>query len=269
MDLKVKKLCVVFLLMLFSLTACSDRADSAFDNSGDAADEPLAVVSTPVPEENNLREQDVKELPEEQTQETTVVSESNKTVKNTPEPKKTAETKPTSTPEPTPVPTPEPTPEETPVPAPTSTPESTPVPTPEVQTASPTDVPKSATVGGVTVSLNADMAGVLGNLGEPSSYDEQDSCYYSGKDKTYSYNEFEITTYPSGETDKVASIYFKKGSISGSAQIGSSRSDVLAKHAGDTIRETSTAITFVKGGRGITYYMSGDTVSAIELYLDN
>ena len=88
-------------------------------------------------------------------------------------------------------------------------------------------------------------------------------------DKTYTYSGFEITTYPSGKTDKVASIYMKKGSISGNVQIGSSRKDVLAKHAGDKIREASTAITFVKGGRGITYYMSGDKVSAIELYLDN
>lgn len=51
-----------------------------------------------------------------------------------------------------------------------------------------------------------DFSEAFGILGEPVKYTEAASCYYEGMDKIYSYDGFEITTYPVKEKDFVQDI---------------------------------------------------------------
>lgn len=51
-----------------------------------------------------------------------------------------------------------------------------------------------------------DFSEALEILGEPVNYTEAASCYYEGMDKIYSYDGFEITTYPVGDKDFVQDI---------------------------------------------------------------
>ena len=55
----------------------------------------------------------------------------------------------------------------------------------------------------VTLSPDVDMNEVLRLLGDAYSYYEAPSCAFHGLDKIYTYNDFEIDTYPDGETDRI------------------------------------------------------------------
>lgn len=61
---------------------------------------------------------------------------------------------------------------------------------------------------GHTIRLHDDMETVLTALGEPDTYTETASCAFEGKDKTYGYESFFITTYPDGDKDYVSAFWF-------------------------------------------------------------
>ena len=58
---------------------------------------------------------------------------------------------------------------------------------------------------GCAVAIDADMAQLLQELGDPQSYFEAASCAFEGLDKTYTYSGFTITTRPE-DADLVTSI---------------------------------------------------------------
>lgn len=59
---------------------------------------------------------------------------------------------------------------------------------------------------GCPLPMNADFAPLLAYLGEPANYFEAESCAFEGLDKTYTYEEVEIITYPDEETDRISSV---------------------------------------------------------------
>lgn len=61
---------------------------------------------------------------------------------------------------------------------------------------------------GVEVTLNADAAPILAELGEPEHYTEAPSCAFDGLDKTYDYGSFYLATYPLDGKDYIYSIWF-------------------------------------------------------------
>lgn len=54
----------------------------------------------------------------------------------------------------------------------------------------------TADFNGKTLELDADVSQVFAVLGEEYAYSEQDSCYYPGKDKSYTYPGVTVVTYP-------------------------------------------------------------------------
>ncbi len=62
--------------------------------------------------------------------------------------------------------------------------------------------------GDTEIQMGHLMSEYLDALGEPISYFEAASCAFDGLDKMYSYNSFQITTYPVGDKDYVGSITF-------------------------------------------------------------
>ena len=56
------------------------------------------------------------------------------------------------------------------------------------------------------VELDKDFETVKSKLGEPSEYAENKSCLYDGYDKTYTYEDLLVITYPINGQEKIASI---------------------------------------------------------------
>ncbi len=66
---------------------------------------------------------------------------------------------------------------------------------------------------GTEIHLHDDFAPILAALGEPTSYTESASCAFVGKDKTYNYGSFVVTTYQVEDRDYVYSFWFVDDSV--------------------------------------------------------
>jgi len=61
-------------------------------------------------------------------------------------------------------------------------------------------------INGKTYRCGEDVKPLLKELGDGYSYSEAISCAYDGLDKTYSYDNFDVYTYPDGDIDRVSEI---------------------------------------------------------------
>ncbi len=80
-----------------------------------------------------------------------------------------------------------------------------------------------------------DFSEALGILGDPVKYTEAASCYYEGMDKIFSYEGFEITTYPVKEKDFVQDINISsdKYKTTEGITVGSTLKDVTDAYGED------------------------------------
>ena len=87
--------------------------------------------------------------------------------------------------------------------------------------------------------------GGLKALGEPKSYTESASCAFEGKDKTYGYGGYYITTYPNGDKDYIYTAWFEDDSVTTAEgiYIGSTKADVEAAYGADCFDGDSALIT--------------------------
>lgn len=76
------------------------------------------------------------------------------------------------------------------------------------------------TYQGTAVEIDADAASVIEELGEPVTYFEAPSCAFEGLDKIYTYNGFELDTYPNAGIDCISAIIFKDDSVTTAEGIG-------------------------------------------------
>lgn len=118
---------------------------------------------------------------------------------------------------------------------------------------------------GVSISVDADMKPVADALGEPSKYFEAASCAFEGLDKVYTYNGFEINTYPSGDKDLIASVILKSDSVTTKegAYIGMSLEDVKAKYGTD-YEDKNGMITYSKDGMKLCFLVQDGNVTSIQ-----
>ncbi len=118
--------------------------------------------------------------------------------------------------------------------------------------------------GGVTVEMDGDMAPVLEALGEPVSYFEAASCAFEGLDKIYTYNGFEIDTYPAGDTDLVSAVILKDDSaatVEGIC-IGDSLDKVLEAYGEG--KQENGMLTYEKDGMKLCFILQDDSVISVE-----
>ena len=119
-------------------------------------------------------------------------------------------------------------------------------------------------VNNVTVEVDADAAPVLEALGEPVSYFEAASCAFEGLDKIYTYNGFEIDTYPSKDRDLVSAVILKDDSIATPEGICIGDSlEKLREVYGEATQENGMLI-YARDGMKLCFILQDDSIVSIE-----
>ena len=100
------------------------------------------------------------------------------------------------------------------------------------------------TVNGTEVTGDTAVDDVLELLGEGYEYYEAISCVYEGMDKTYTYPDCVLYTYPDGAVDHLMELYCTGGDVSAQGiTFGSSR-DAVVETFGDGYVEEGSLLSY-------------------------
>ncbi len=118
---------------------------------------------------------------------------------------------------------------------------------------------------GVVIAMDQDVSEVLARLGRAESYYEAESSSRQGKEKVFTYAGFELSTYPSGGSDYVKSIWFldQETVTPEGIHIGSAI-DEMKEAYGDGYTEENGKYEYVSEDGILAFYTKKDTVSGIE-----
>ena len=118
---------------------------------------------------------------------------------------------------------------------------------------------------GTEIEINAVADLVLRQLGEANSYFEAPSCAFDGIDRIYTYNSFELDTYPIGEVDYVSSILFKDDSITTveGIGIGDSEEKLIEIYGGDYFNQDGI-IAYRKDDMKLCFIVEDGNIVSIE-----
>lgn len=118
---------------------------------------------------------------------------------------------------------------------------------------------------GMDIAVDTDAAAVVEKLGEPKSYFESPSCAAEGIGKLYTYDDFEIQTYPDGDKDLILYVLLRTDNVSTAEGIdlSSSKEDIIAAY-GEPSPEATGSMTYEKGGTKLVFIFDGDSLISIE-----
>ncbi len=126
------------------------------------------------------------------------------------------------------------------------------------------------TYRGCPLPMNAEFAPLLDYIGEADSYFEAASCAFDGLDKTYTYSDIEIITYPDEDVDYISSIRLLSSAASTpeGITIGSSRDEVVAAY-GEDCEIIGNEYTYTDGDAHLIIIFEGDAVVSVEYAAEN
>lgn len=115
------------------------------------------------------------------------------------------------------------------------------------------------------VKIDADAAGIIAQLGEPLSYFEAPSCAFQGLDKIYTYNGFEMDTYPLEDKDYVSAIIFKDDSVvtAEGVGIGDSMEKMEQAYGSDGTKEDGVVV-YSRGNMKLCFILEGNEIISVE-----
>ncbi len=118
---------------------------------------------------------------------------------------------------------------------------------------------------GTDIPVDASFAPILEELGEPNSYFESPSCAAQGIGKHYTYNDFEIETYPDGDDDKVLYVMLKSDAVSTKEGINTSstKEDIIAAY-GEPTEEVTGSLIYEMSNMKLKFLFNGDSMISIE-----
>ncbi len=118
---------------------------------------------------------------------------------------------------------------------------------------------------GIDMAVDTDVAPAIEALGEADSYFESPSCAGEGIGKLYTYSDFEIQTYPDGDTDLILYVMLRTDNVATAEGIdlSSSYDDVVAAY-GTPSTEANGALTYEKDGMSLKFLFDGDDMISIE-----
>ncbi len=119
---------------------------------------------------------------------------------------------------------------------------------------------------GVTITIGSSATNFLKKAGTPTKKTEKKSCAYAGKDRTYKYKNFTITTYSKSDkgTEYINSIQLTTSKVSTKEgiKIGSSEKDVKKKYKSATYK--FGVYTATKGKTKLLITVKNSKVTAIK-----
>ncbi len=117
----------------------------------------------------------------------------------------------------------------------------------------------------VEIPMNAEAAPILEKLGESLSYFEAESCAFQGVDRVYTYDGFQLNTYPLNDVDYVSSVVLTSDTAATGEglEIGSAKEDMLAAYGRDYTEEYGQ-YTYTLGDSRLIFILEDDKVTAIE-----
>lgn len=119
--------------------------------------------------------------------------------------------------------------------------------------------------GSTTVEIDALAAPIVEKLGEPVSYYEAASCAFEGLDKMYTYQGFELDTYPTGDKDYVSAVIFKDDSVKTPEGVGiGDTAKKVEEVYGSATKGTTGALEYAKDGMKLCFIVKDDEVVSIE-----
>lgn len=121
------------------------------------------------------------------------------------------------------------------------------------------------TSGDVTIAMNAPAEEVVEALGDPINYFESPSCAFQGTDRFYTYDGFQINTYPLNDKDYISSVMFTSDAVATpeGLEIGGSKEDMIAAYGEDYTEETGQ-FTYTKGDSKLVILIESDLITSIE-----
>lgn len=102
-------------------------------------------------------------------------------------------------------------------------------------------------------------------FGEEKDYSEIASCAFEGLDKTYTYDNYEITTFPDGEKERIYSIYFLNEEMETTEGVKLSDGiDKMKNTYGEEYENQGNQYTYKKGKTNLEFIVENDTITSIQ-----
>ena len=117
----------------------------------------------------------------------------------------------------------------------------------------------------IVIEIDSPADSVLEQLGDANSYFEAPSCAFNGIDKIYTYNSFELDTYPIEGEDFISSVLFKDDTVTTmeGIGIGDSVEKLTETYGGDSIQENGMTV-YCKDDMKLCFILEDDFISSIE-----
>ena len=115
------------------------------------------------------------------------------------------------------------------------------------------------------IEIDAASASVIEQLGEANSYFEAPSCAFEGIDKMYTYNGFEVDTYPLEDGDHISAVIFKDDTVATAegVGIGDSVDKVIEIYGKDAVDESGMMV-YDKDGMQLCFIVEEERVISVE-----
>ena len=124
--------------------------------------------------------------------------------------------------------------------------------------------------GGTKFSVGDDAESVLNDLGKANKVFQQNSLVFQGKYTVYSYDEFEMNTFPDGIGNVISDIYIPADSSASTPEglkIGSTKEEMIRIY-GSNFRKSGDVCRYTRGDSCLLVYLKGDKVDRIEYQLN-
>ena len=120
------------------------------------------------------------------------------------------------------------------------------------------------TSNGVEIRMNAKADPVVAALGEPISTFESPSCAFQGTDYIYTYDGFQLNTYPLNDVNYVSSVVFTSDAVATAEglEIGGTLEDMVAAY-GEDYTEAYGEYTYTRGDSQLAVLIEEGTITSI------
>lgn len=126
----------------------------------------------------------------------------------------------------------------------------------------PKDFKVEYTINKITVVPGTEFDLIKDSFGEPVDYTEAASCYFDGMDKMFTYEGFEVRTYPKDGKDYIQDLCISTDNFKaeGDVTVGSSIDDVKAVY-GEDFKQTGSMYKYmIEGNKYIYFFVLNDAV---------